>query len=112
MAQTMIRGSTQLLDDSVTAAKLDPDTRAYIQQRWTEVKFEATAGQTAFSLPLLQGAEQVEVYRNGLLEQPEEYTVSAGQVQFETPMLAGEQVSVFYGLRIAASSNPKLGVDP
>jgi hypothetical protein len=109
---TQIRGATQLVDDSVTFEKLDPAVREYVQRGWTEATFAAEEGQTAFLVSGLTGAEHIEVYRNGLLSQLDEYVVTPGQVEFDLPMLSGEQVRVFYGIRTAAVPGVlKLGVD-
>lgn len=97
-----IRGSTQILDLSIPLTKLDGDLQEMVSRQEVRVNFVATEGQTVLADSNFQPGVLLKVLLNGMLLQPGEYTLNAGNVALTVPMVAGDQASVFYGNTIPA----------
>ncbi len=100
---TQLRGSTQIMDLSVTYEKLAEGLQNLINRAWTRVDFEATAGQTLLTIPGLTSTDITEFYRNGVLLHGDEYTVNNGSIS-TSPLGGNEMITVFYDTLIDTNS--------
>jgi hypothetical protein len=96
MSTMQIRGSTQIMDGSVPLSKLSEDIQFKLASARVRRDYEATADQMILPWPDLPEQAVVEVFVNGLLLNPSEYRVMAGEIALNTPLTEGEQVYVFY----------------
>lgn len=104
MSTTKIRGATQLVDESVPLVKLDPVVQDLITRERIRVDFSAQPGNTVFMNGAFSSSIPVEVYRNGVLQNPAEYTIGEGTLTLVDPCLSHETITVYYG----ASANTAL----
>jgi len=105
---TLVRGSTQILDWTVTFNKLDPFVRDLVNGSWTRITVEALNGQTLINIPGLRDIDFTEVRRNGVLLHSSEYSVISNYIEFNDPLSADELITVFYGAKLSAHTSKPL----
>lgn len=91
-----IRGSTQLLDDSIPLEKLTTELQDWLLREQKRADFVATAGQTTLSHADFGVNVKTYVYLNGVMLQPNEFSLGAGSITLTAPAELNDQITVLY----------------
>lgn len=94
-----IRGTTQIMEESISLAQLTPALQLLINKQWFRKDFITAADQILLEHEDFNPDMKAEVYLNGVLLQPDEYAVGAGAIGLNQPAAEADQVTVMYGQR-------------
>jgi hypothetical protein len=97
--KTLIRGSTQIRDESISLNKLSPAVQSLLLRTWIRKDFSINQdGVTDFYDAEFQPEKFTEVYVNGVLQTNIlDYHVGSENIHFNVPLTIGDNVSVFCG---------------
>jgi len=105
-----IRGSTQLLDESIPIEKLAPELQERLLREQKRVNFLVTTdGQTVFSHADFAPTVVMYAYLNGALMQPDEFVVNTGNITLAVAASVSDQITVLYGAQGIALPMPEPG---
>lgn len=94
-----IRGTTQIMEESISLAQLTPALQLLINKQWYRKDFITVAGQILLEHEDFNADMKAQVYLNGVLLQPDEYAIGAGAIGLNQPAADADQVTVMYGQR-------------
>jgi hypothetical protein len=100
-----IHGSTQIRDNTVTIEKLAFDLQELLTREQARIDFITTENQTTFNNAAFLPTMDINVYKNGMLLNPDEYTVNIGSIVLTEATIVSEIVTIFFGTNALIPAN-------
>jgi hypothetical protein len=94
-----IRGTTQIMDESISLSQLTQAVQLLINKQWYREDFITVADQLLLESAAFNPDLTVQVYLNGVLLQPSEYAVGSGAIGLNQLAAEADQITVMYGQR-------------
>lgn len=106
MAKTLIHGARQILPGTITRAALHPDIISDLDRTKVRVDFIATLGQSVFVNVGFTAVMEVQLFRNGMLQQADEIaSIADGEIAVTTPCYDEELITFMYGPEVISDES-------